>query len=148
MLIDWQLWYPTFHHRTAYKNTIIPIVLWPICNGSRHYSKKSTSLWDERLILIDANNDVTLTLTLQIASAHMKDKTLFQSLVLLRIADSNTFIWGSNQPCVLLIHVDSSSEEDIEQFTQTIWFRTHLLRHRMVYHRPVVHITWKTHWLP
>jgi len=77
-------------------------------------------LWDERLILIDANNDVTLTLTLQIASAHMKDKTLFQSLVLLRIADSNTFIWGSNQPCVLLIHVDSSSEEDIEQFTQTI----------------------------
>jgi len=42
-----------------------------------HYSKKSTSWWDERLI--DANNDVTLTLTLQITSAHMKDKTLVQS---------------------------------------------------------------------
>ena len=81
-----------------------------------HSSKMSKSWWDERLI--DANNDVTLTLTLQITSAHMKEKTLVQSL--LRIADSNIFIWGSNQPCILLIQVDSSNEEDIEQFTQTI----------------------------
>ena len=81
-----------------------------------HSSKKSTSWWDERLI--DANNDVTLTLTLQITSAHMKEKTLVQSL--LRIADSNIFIWGSNQPCVLLIQVDSSNEEEIDQFTQTV----------------------------
>lgn len=81
-----------------------------------HLSKKSTSWWDERLI--DANNDVTLTLTLQVTSAHMKEKTLVQSL--LRIADSNIFIWGSNQPCILLIQVDSSNEEEIDQFTQTI----------------------------
>ena len=52
--------------------------------------------------------------------ANLPIKNLHWFRVLLRIADSNIFIWESNQPCVLLIQVDSSNEEEIDQFTQTI----------------------------
>ena len=80
-------------------------------------SKEATAAWwDESLI--DANNGVTLTLTLQITAAHMKEKIIVQSL--LALADSNIYVWGAYQPSVLLIQVDSSSDEDISQLTQTI----------------------------
>jgi len=78
--------------------------------------KHKPAWWNEKLI--DANNDVTLILTLQITSAHMKEKTLVQNL--LAVAESNIYVWGSHQPSVLLIQVDSSNDEDTVYFTQTI----------------------------
>jgi len=77
---------------------------------------KPTMWWDEKHI--DANNDVTLTLTLQISYLHMKEKTLLQNL--LALADSNIYAWGSRQPSVLLIHVDSSGVAESDQFTDAI----------------------------
>ena len=78
--------------------------------------KHKPSWWNEKLI--DVNNDVTLTLTLQITSAHMKEKALVQNL--LAVAESNIYVWGSHQPSVLLIQVDSSNDEETVYFTQTI----------------------------
>lgn len=65
------------------------------------------SWWDDRLI--DANNDVTLALTLQISVTQMKEKTVVENL--LAVADSNIFIWGGRQPSVLLIYIDSSVKD-------------------------------------
>jgi len=48
----------------------------------------------------------------------MKEKALVQSL--LAVADSNIYVWGSHQPSVLLIQVDSSNDEETVYFTQTI----------------------------
>ncbi|KAL7527710.1 hypothetical protein ACHAXR_003223, partial [Thalassiosira sp. AJA248-18] len=75
----------------------------------RHADSKTTSWWNEKII--DANNDVTLTITLQLTSSHMKEKSVVQSL--LALADSNIHMWGGRQPSVLLVHVDSSQDEDI-----------------------------------
>ena len=72
--------------------------------------------WDDKLI--NANNDVTLTLTLQLTSLHMKEKSVVRSL--LAVADSNIYMWGEQQPSVLLIHVDSSENVGIEMLTETI----------------------------
>eukprot|EP00578_Thalassiosira_sp_NH16_P030912 CAMPEP_0181078602 /NCGR_PEP_ID=MMETSP1071-20121207/1574_1 /TAXON_ID=35127 /ORGANISM="Thalassiosira sp., Strain NH16" /LENGTH=994 /DNA_ID=CAMNT_0023159929 /DNA_START=220 /DNA_END=3204 /DNA_ORIENTATION=- len=77
---------------------------------------KSMAWWDEKLI--DANIDVTLTLTLQISSKHMKEKSIVRHL--LALADTNIYMWGSRQPSVLLIHVDSSNEEEPHLLSQTI----------------------------
>ncbi|KAL7522146.1 hypothetical protein ACHAWX_006839 [Stephanocyclus meneghinianus] len=67
----------------------------------------SASWWDDRLI--DANNDVTLALTLQISSSQMAETSVLKSL--LAVADSNIFIWGGKQPSVLLIYIDSSVQD-------------------------------------
>eukprot|EP00804_Cyclotella_cryptica_P019797 CCRYP_009690-RA/>CCRYP_009690-RA protein AED:0.11 eAED:0.11 QI:431/1/1/1/0.5/0.33/3/736/1113 len=67
----------------------------------------SASWWDDRLI--DAKNDVTLALTLQISSSLMTEKAVVKSL--LAVADSNIFIWGGRQPSVLLIYIDSSVKD-------------------------------------
>ena len=77
--------------------------------------KHKPSWWNEKLI--DVNNDVTLTLTLQITSAHMKEKALVQNL--LAVAESNIYVWGSHQPSVLLIQVDSSNDAETFYFKQT-----------------------------
>ena len=77
---------------------------------------KPTMWWDEKHI--DPNNDVTLALTLQISSLHMKENKVLRSL--LALAESNMYAWGAHQPSVLLIHVDSSSVQESDQFTHTI----------------------------
>jgi len=73
----------------------------------------SSSWWDEKSI--NANEDVTLVLTLQITSLHMKEESLVQSL--LAMADSNIFLW-SGQPSVLLIHVDSTEADEGEKMSE------------------------------
>jgi len=82
----------------------------------RKADSKTGSWWDEKLV--DANNDVTLALTLQITSAHMKDESMVRNL--LSLADSNIFHWGCRQPSILLIHVDSSNEEDAALLKNTL----------------------------
>lgn len=77
---------------------------------------KRASWWDEKLL--DAMNGVTLTLTLQITSTHMQDRKMVRSL--LAVADSNIFHWGASQPSVLLIHVDSSEEEEAKSLAETV----------------------------
>ena len=67
------------------------------------------SWWDDHLI--DANNDVTLALTMQLSASQMKERSVIQNL--LAVADSNIFIWGGRQPSVLLIHVDSAVEKNL-----------------------------------
>ena len=84
--------------------------------GRKAGSSKTAPWWDERLV--DANEDVTLALTLQITSIHMKEKTTVRNL--LAAADSNIFHWGTHQPSVLLIHVDSSGEEETESLAETV----------------------------
>lgn len=79
-------------------------------------SKMSSSWWNGKLI--NANDDVTLTLTLQLTSSLMKEKSAVLSL--LTLADSNIYTWGARQPSVLLIHVDSSVDEEIDLLAQTI----------------------------
>lgn len=76
--------------------------------GGKNQYTASSPWWDDRLI--DANNDVTLALTLQITAAHMKEESVVQSL--LALADSNIFMWGGRQPSVLVIHVDSTVRSD------------------------------------
>ena len=73
----------------------------------RKKETSSASWWDDRLI--DANNDVTLALTLQISELQMKEKSVLENL--LAVADSNIFVWGGRQPTVLLIYVDSSVKD-------------------------------------
>jgi hypothetical protein len=67
----------------------------------------SASWWDDRLI--DANNDVTLALTLQISGTQMKEESVVKSLI--AVADSNIFIWGGKQPSVLLLYIDSTVKD-------------------------------------
>lgn len=69
----------------------------------------SVSWWDDRLI--DANNDITLALTLQISASQMKEKSVVQNL--LGVADSNIFVWGGRQPSVLVIYIDSSVDKTL-----------------------------------
>ena len=68
---------------------------------------KSSTWWDTKHI--DANGDVTLALTLQISERHMKDKVTLKGM--LAAADSNIFAWGSSQPCVLLIYLQSENRD-------------------------------------
>jgi len=65
------------------------------------------SWWDEKLF--DAVNGVTLSLTLQITSADMKDESVVKNL--LSLADSNIYTWGTHQPSLLLIYLDASAED-------------------------------------
>ena len=65
------------------------------------------SWWDDNLF--DATNGVTLSLTLQITVADMKDESVVKHL--LSLADSNVYIWGTRQPSVLLIYLDASMED-------------------------------------
>lgn len=79
---------------------------------SKLRGKKSDSTipswWDDKLF--DAANGVTLSLTLQITSADMKDESVVKNL--LSLADSNIYTWGTHQPSVLLIYLDASAEDD------------------------------------
>ena len=74
--------------------------------------KKSDSTiplwWDDKLL--DAANGVTLSLTLQITSADMKDEAVLKNLI--SLADSNIYTWGTHQPSVLLIYMDTSVNDD------------------------------------
>lgn len=63
--------------------------------------------WDNKLF--DAVNGVTLSLTLQITSADMKDESVVRNL--LSLADSNIYTWGTHQPSVLLIYLDASMKD-------------------------------------
>ena len=65
------------------------------------------SWWDDKLF--DAANGVTLSLTLQITSADMRDESVVKNL--LSLADSNIYTWGTHQPSVLLIYLDASVED-------------------------------------
>lgn len=73
----------------------------------------SPSWWDDRLI--DANNDVTLVLTLQLSASHMKDNSVLKNS--LAVADSNILVWGGRQPSVLLIYIDSSVDKTLIKTT-------------------------------
>jgi hypothetical protein len=77
-----------------------------ITNTMRGIARQSTTWWDTKLV--DANKDVTLVLTLQISNAHM---TAEESVIhnLLSLVDTNIYLWGSKQPSVLLIHVDTTT---------------------------------------
>ncbi len=80
----------------------------------------SSSWWDEKSI--NANEDVTLVLTLQITSSHMREESLVQNL--LAMADSNIFLW-SGQPSVLLIHIDSTEANqggEMNELAKTLQF--------------------------
>lgn len=79
-------------------------------------TKPTATWWDGKLI--DANRDVTLALTLQIARSHTKEATLVRNL--LAMADSNIYMWGARQPSVLLIHVDHSDDDDDANYGRTI----------------------------
>ena len=48
----------------------------------------------------------------------MREKSVARSL--LALADSNIYMWGEQQPSVLLIHMDSSENVGIEVLTETI----------------------------
>ncbi len=71
--------------------------------------------WDGKLV--DAKNDVTLALTLQITHAHMREGGVVRNL--LALADSNIHAWGARQPSVLLIHVDHS-QDDADAYDRTM----------------------------
>ena len=68
---------------------------------------KSSTWWDTKHI--DANGDVTLALTVQINEHHMKDKATLKGM--LAVVDSNIFAWGTSQPCVLLIYLQSENRD-------------------------------------
>jgi len=68
---------------------------------------KSSTWWDTKHI--DANGDVTLALTVQISEHHMMDKETLKGM--LAAADSNIFAWGTAQPCVLLIYLQSEKRD-------------------------------------
>jgi hypothetical protein len=88
-----------------------------ITNTMRGTARQSTTWWDTKLV--DANKDVTLVLTLQISNAHM---TAEESVIhnLLSLVDTNIYLWGSKQPSVLLIHVDTTTIHDGSVVTRTL----------------------------